>query len=461
MGLVTADGSGRKGQSASGVSKVNSVFSTRGVRALLCGSLAAAGAVACGSEPSAQKTDSVELGVILPFTGREAALGRNIEQALILAVEDVNAAGGAGSKPLSLVTRDSHSGSERGVDELLDLLYTDEVKYLIGPEETELANEVVRDVKALNIFNMLPGYAAPKIERSGSSGAWMRLAPSTFMVGCAMAKFAVKQGADTLNTLASTEDYNLALSNELVAQFRSAGGTWMPSVTVDPETESFKRPLSDVFESHPDRTALIASPGTAAEIVTEWVVGGRHGHWYLSPLLRAEAFLFNVPFGSIDGTYGLSPSSSLPSECAGIGGEQGSVKCTHKNSDRFAEHFSDRWDGDRPLPASRLYYDSVVLVAMGMRYAMAVDGKQPTATRLHQLIRNMNASDSEPAQWYALEKAMKAVDGGEARRYVGAGTEYSFDEYGAAKHVVYDVWKVKGQGFVETGSFYVDCKEIL
>jgi hypothetical protein len=73
----------------------------------------------------------------------------------------------------------------------------------------------------------------------------------------------------------------------------------------------------------------------------------------------------------------------------------------------------------------------------------------------------MNASDSEPAQWYALEKAMKAVDGGEARRYVGAGTEYSFDEYGAAKHVVYDVWKVKGQGFVETGSFYVDCKEIL
>jgi neutral amino acid transport system substrate-binding protein len=362
---------------------------------------------------------------------------------------------------LQLVARDSHSGTQLGSDQLLELLYTDEVQYLIGPEETELGNEIVADIKGLNIFNMLPGYATPNIKRNSSKGAWMRLGPTTSQVGCGMSKFAFEQGVETINTLGSQEDYNLSLSTEVGSQFLLRGGTSLPSVTVDPEASTYKKQLEDTFRQKADRTVLIAYPATASALVTEWAVTGKRGQWFLSPLLRAEAFLLNVPFGSLDGTYGLSPSLSLASECEAPDPERGNVNCTHGNSERFAEHFADRWDGDRPLSASRLYYDAVVLIALGMRYGLAVDGELPTASRLHQLIRELNTKGNGFGSWADLKKAMAAMDDGKLLRFRGAGAEYSFDNYGAAEHVVYDVWKVKAQRFVDAGSFFAQCRTRL
>src|SRR4051812_17239909 len=139
----------------------------------------AVSALACADDSGKLPPDAIVIGSLLPFTGGEAALGSNLEQAMLLAVEDVNAAGGVHGRPLALISRDSNSGSSRGLDGLLGLLYTDQVRYLIGPEEGDLANEIVSDIKALDVLNVLPGYTAPSVRRSTSSGgAWMRLAPS-------------------------------------------------------------------------------------------------------------------------------------------------------------------------------------------------------------------------------------------------------------------------------------------
>src|SRR4029079_16996799 len=109
----------------------------------------------------------------------------------LLAVEDLNKAGGLAGKSFAIASRDSNSGSERGLNQLLQLLYTDPVAYLVGPEENDLAQKIVPDIKGLDVFNMLPGYAAPSVARSSPSGAWMRLAPSPLVTGCALAKRAL------------------------------------------------------------------------------------------------------------------------------------------------------------------------------------------------------------------------------------------------------------------------------
>src|SRR5262245_58722307 len=90
-------------------------------------------------DPTSTPPDSIAVGAALPFTGPEAASGRNLEQAMLLAIEDVNRAGGVSGRPLRLISRDSNSGSQRGFDDVLDLLYNEQVRYLIGPEETELS----------------------------------------------------------------------------------------------------------------------------------------------------------------------------------------------------------------------------------------------------------------------------------------------------------------------------------
>ncbi|HSU39174.1 MAG TPA: ABC transporter substrate-binding protein, partial [Polyangiaceae bacterium] len=69
----------------------------------------------CAPAKEESTAGTIAVGALLPFTGKEAALGRNMEQALLLAVHDVNEAGGVAGQKLRLVTRDSNSGSERGL----------------------------------------------------------------------------------------------------------------------------------------------------------------------------------------------------------------------------------------------------------------------------------------------------------------------------------------------------------
>ncbi len=414
-------------------------------------------AVGCQEAKVKHPGETIEIGVSLPYTGREAALGRNIEQAMLLAVEDINGAGGVNGLHLSLASTDSNSGTERGLNDLLSLLYERQVSFLIGPEENALASQIVADVKTLDVFHILPGYAAPAINRSSRTGAWLKLAPSTFALGCAIASHALDDGVVTANTLSSLEDYNANLASAFASIFRQEG-LLKPSVTIQPNQKSFGTSIKRARASDPERTLLIAYPAEAASVVTEWSVADDTGDWYLSPLLHADVFLSNVPYGSLDGAFGLSPSVSLDSECdlpdVDYGHER--VECGRSNAEAFSQHFADRWDGTKPFPASNLYYDAVVLLALGMQYAYT-ENDEPTSKKIQQAILEMNRPDNDAVSWRDMAEALARAADADEVRYVGAGAEYEFDEYGAAKHSVFDAWTIKGQEFVAKGQYFARC----
>jgi ABC-type branched-subunit amino acid transport system substrate-binding protein len=413
-------------------------------------------AVSCGSSkpPSGP---GIAIGASLPFTGAESSMGRNFEQAMLLAVEDINDAGGIAGVPLSLDTRDSNSGSQRGLNDLLGLLYDDKIRYLVGPDENQLANDIVSDVKALDVLDVLPGYAAPSSARVSGSGAWMRLAPSPVALGCALAAHAVDEGASQVNALSSLEDYNASLASDFTSAFVFLTGNNTPSVTVQTAQSSYVNAIHTAFSYGADRTLLVAYPETAATIVTEAAASASHGTWYLSPLLNADVFLLNVPYGALEGTFGLSPSVSLASECGISSSTHGPVECGQDNSRSFSDHFAARWSGARPFPAAYLYYDAIVLLAMGMQYSTAVQGAIPSAQGLERQILALNAPTNDPGHWYDLKTAMSSLAGGKALRYVGAGAEYRFDAFGAAQYTIFDTWTVHGQSFTNTGAYYAQC----
>ncbi|XXX78503.1 penicillin-binding protein activator [Sorangium sp. So ce134] len=416
-------------------------------------------AASCAPAEPERPQDAIVIGALLPFSGSEAAIGRNLEQAMLLAIENLNAAGGLNGRPFDLLSRDSHSSSERGLQQLLALLYTDDVEYLVGPEENYLAREISRDVKARDRFHMLPGYAAPSIARSEAMGGWIRLAPSPFDIGCAMAKHAVREGIRTVNSLAARDDYNARVSSEFTTNFVGLGGRVLPSVPLTSGEHTYKDKIAVAFGAHADRTLLAAYPTTASTIVTEWTVSGRPGAWLLGPALRTEALLANVPTGVLNGYSGFSPSLSLRSECQLVDEAAETVECTTGNAAAFIGHFSRRWGGEVPFPAAHFYYDGVVLVAMGLVYAQAKTGEVPSSGyELQKIVRELNRPDNEAASWQDLKAAMRKLRAGVPLRYVGAAAEYEFDDYGASKHHFMQEWTIHDDAFVDRDLVPVTCR---
>jgi len=176
------------------------------------------------------------------------------------------------------------------------------------------------------------------------------------------------------------------------------------------------------------------------------------------PALRTEVLLANIPTGSLDGCYGVSPSLSLRSECHPVDEAEDQVACTSGNAAAFGEHFSRRWSGETPFPAAHFYYDGVVLTAMGLAYAQATSGTIPSSGReLREIIRELNSPEHEAASWRDLKTAMAKLRAGIPLRYAGAAAEYEFDGYGANKHHVMQRWTIDGDAFVDLGPVSIAC----
>lgn len=402
--------------------------------------------------------NDIVIGAVLPFTGEDSTIGQNLEQALLLAVEDVNRWGGAAGHALRLESRDSNSGSGRGLHALLELLYVDEVRYLVGPEENELANEIVRDIKDLDVVNVLAGYASPAIERVGREGAWLRLPPSPFALGCGLSTLAAYTGVDMANSVVAQDDFNQSVASEFSAHFRALGGRILPSTTVRAGAQSYTSRVAPALSSGADRTLLIVNPTTAATIVTEWAVGVRSGSWLFGPMLQTPGLLDNVPPGVLDGTRVLSPTLSLASECEDQAEQyRGPVECGDTNAQAFRKYFASRWDGDLPFPAAHFYYDAVILLAMGLEYAAQQGQSPPTAREFHGAVLEMTTQADERGRWDQLEASMDSIRQGHPLAYTGAAAEYQFDRYGAARHVVFDSWRIWKRDYTDEGALWADC----
>lgn len=410
---------------------------------------------ACSDSPStADPQGAILVGAALPFSGPRATTGFHIERALTLAIEDVNRAGGVAGRPLKLVVRDTNSGSERGLHELLALLYEDEVRYLIGPEEDHLALEVVRDVKGLDVMHLLPGYSAPTITDSGDAGAWIRLTPSPRAMGCALATKAYEDGIRIVRTIATRDDYHLEFSTIFSSTFGRLGGRAMPTVTVEAGASSYSSAVSRVADYEADATLLLGYPAAGASIVAEMAERG-FTRWYLSPMLHDEAFVWNAPEGLIDGSVGASPSLSHGSECEDISQDEAVVmRCGRASADAFIEHFAERWYGGHPLPVAHFYYDTVVLLALSLRAAEAAGLGDPRPGQLLPYIKLVSSGD-DALSWQRLDEALARAAEQLPTNYIGAAGEYDFNDRGQNVRGVVSSWSIEDDQIDEGDS--VSC----
>jgi ABC-type branched-subunit amino acid transport system substrate-binding protein len=418
-------------------------------RALLSWATAVA-LVACGEQPAPETVpaDAIRIGAVLPFSGPLASTGIHLERALMLAVEDVNRAGGVNGRQLHLVVKDSNSGSARGLAEAKQLL--EEVSYFVGPEEDHMALDLVGDVKRLDRLHLQPAFTSPTITESGSKGAWLRLVPSALTMGCALATKAVDDGITSTRTIAARDDYHLELATVFSSAFSSLDGRAYPTVTVASGESSYKKAIAQAQRFDADATLMLAYPGTAATIIKE-MSRTENVRWYLSPLLRDDALLANLPEGTVTDSVGVSPTFASNAECdseggglGGMGGGTDSVSCEAGGADRFTRHYADRWDVESPLKAAHFYYDAILLLALALEQAAAAGESQPRPQALLPYLTELS-NGTEQVAWDSLDEGLALARDGVDLRYIGAAGEYSFDDHGHNMRALVDTWVIDGE----------------
>jgi branched-chain amino acid transport system substrate-binding protein len=103
-------------------------------RQVLTGSAAGAVAVASGlAAPAIAANEPIKIGYLPALTGPSSSTGVGINRGTLLAVEEINAAGGIDGRKIELIVRDTQSDPTKAVNAVAELTQRQKVNIIWGP----------------------------------------------------------------------------------------------------------------------------------------------------------------------------------------------------------------------------------------------------------------------------------------------------------------------------------------
>lgn len=306
----------------------------------------------------AKPTDTIKIGEFASLTGKEAAFGQSSHKGTLLAIEEINAAGGVLGKKLELVTEDNQSKAGESATIVKKLIARDKVVAILGEVASSRSLEAAPICQDAKIPQISPSSTNPAVTATGDY--IFRVCFIDPFQGVVMAKFA----KDTLKirkvaVLTSVSSaYSVGLAKYFKERFAADGGTVAIEQKYSEGDKDFKAQLTAIkaagiegifVPGYYTEAALICKQ--AKDLGLSVPVFGGDG-WEAPQLLE-------IGGAAVEGAYystHYSPENQTPAVTA------------------FLAKFSQRWNKETPDAMAALGYDSAMVLIDAIKRAGTTDG---------------------------------------------------------------------------------------
>jgi ABC-type branched-subunit amino acid transport system substrate-binding protein len=205
-----------------------------------------------------RKGDGVlKIGSILPQTGSLAFLAPPEFAGAELAVNDINAAGGALGKPVEFVPGDSGDTSTDIASQEVDRLLGVNVDAIIGAASSSVSLTVIDKITAAGVVQFSPANTSLKLVDYPDKGLYFRNAPPDDLQGNVIAQLVADDGNSSAYILALDDAYGTSLAAVVGDALTAAGVKVLGSKIYDPKATSFDGEVDEIASLDPDAIILI------------------------------------------------------------------------------------------------------------------------------------------------------------------------------------------------------------
>ncbi|MEO6246287.1 MAG: ABC transporter substrate-binding protein [Opitutaceae bacterium] len=328
---------------------------------LLAAALGMLGALFLAS--CARQEDTIKIGHYASLTGKDAAFGVASRKGILIAVEELNAAGGILGHKLEYLVEDVQSKSGESATAVKKLISRDKVVAILGGNPSTNSLEAAPICQNASIPMMAISSTNPKVTEIGDY--IFRICFIDPFQGAVLAKFAhakLKARRVALLTSASAP-YSVGLSNVFRGTFTGLGGEIVGEQKYAEGDKDFNAQLTAIRALKPD---VIAATGyyTEAALIC----------------IQARALGLTVPIIGGDGWEAPQLTE--------LGGKavEGTYYSTHYSAHNeapevkaFVQKYRARWKNENPEGVAALGYDAMMLCADAMRRAGTTDGPKVRA----------------------------------------------------------------------------------
>jgi branched-chain amino acid transport system substrate-binding protein len=319
--------------------------------------MAAVVALAALSAP-AYCQETIKIGEYASLTGKEAAFGQSSHKGTLLAVEQVNAAGGVLGRQIELVSDDNQSKQGESATIVKKLIFRDKVVGILGEVASMRSLEAAPICQVYKVPMISPSSTNPKVTQIGNY--IFRVCFIDPFQGTVMAKFAkdtLKMHRVAVVTSVSSA-YSVGLSKYFMERFTTDGGEVAIEQKYTEGDKDFNAQLTAIKAAGVEGIYVSGYYTEAALICKQARDLG-----ITVPLFGGDGWeapeLVEIGGAAVDGCYystHYSPQSDTP---------------IVKN---FVAKFQARYGGETPDAMAALGYDSLEVMVDAIRRAGSTDG---------------------------------------------------------------------------------------
>jgi len=328
---------------------------------LFAGLLTGCGAAGSGSGSSG---DVIKIGANLELSGAVASYGQSIAQGIELGAEEINKNGGINGKKIEIIKADNKSDAAEATNAAIKLTSQDKVAAIIGAAtsgDTVAQVQIATDNKTVLLT---PSGTSPNVT-VGTSGKVNDFIFRTCFIDPFQGNVAANFAAKNLNVKKaaifadSASDYAKGLAASFKDTFSKDGGSVVAQESYVAKDTDFRATLTRIKAANPE---FVFIPGYYEEVGLI--------------IKQAREMGITVPFMGGDGW-----DSPKLVELAGAAALNNTFITNHYSSEdpdktiqNFVTAFKAKYENKSPDAFNALGYDSIYLIADGIKRAGSTDG---------------------------------------------------------------------------------------
>lgn len=355
-----------------------------------------------------QAGDTFRIGALTPITGAGSPYGPGMQQAIRLAVDEINAAGGAGGRMLELFSEDSQTKPDAAVLAAKKLIEVNRVQAVVGTWASGVSLAVLPLTDAAGLIQMNVSGAPAISTQDGKDLVW-RFQATNDRFGMAFAEICTKYGFKRPATMAFNNASGLGNVQGFTRVWQQRGGEVVAHVTYEPNRPSYRSELQKILASRPDVIVMGSYLPDTTIILREWFQSGAENRWII-PGWAANPNLVKALGAQV---------------CEGII----SVDTVSNEKSAAYAHFDAAYTKLTGQRASNNIYAAMaydMVISLGL--AMQAAGSGATVGQVNAQLRNVANPSGDEVATFAEGKAL--LNKGIKVNYEGASSKLDFDVHG-------------------------------
>ncbi|MCY3569415.1 MAG: ABC transporter substrate-binding protein [Chloroflexi bacterium] len=379
-------------------------------------------------------TGPLKIAFLGDLTGGLAEIGVEMRDGFLLAIEQINAAGGVFGQPVEFVIGDTNTDPTIAVEEARRMIEIEGAHVIVGAHSSTNSLAVAESITGpAGIPQISPASSSPQLAVAADNDFLFRATLNDKVQGPALAQLVSEQGYTNVGVIYRDDAWGQGIADSFAEAFVETWAGQVVMVAVAPQQTTYLSEIQRSLRNEPEALVMLAYVPEGTIILRESIENGLHDRFVFGPTSRNFDLIDAIGAEHLADMPGTAPGTAPGTESALL----------------WESAFIDEYERQYAYPYTKQAYDAAVAFALAAEAAGSTDG-----AAIRDQLRRIGGAPGQVvlADVGSIRLGLEAARNGEDIDYEGAAQSLEWDENGDLARGFVGIWRFTAQGgFEDTG----------